>query len=237
MASSMCFFRNPLPWIAILVPIFVCAGFSGYGLLSILFFTALVLILSSIFFTFSKQKPVLVEKSVKDEEALSQNQECLAQVEQVVSELEPERETKTQQKETQEGGADQIHDYLVKSPHSFSESESIDHSSTSDDSEVDWPYSGNVVQSPDCSDDSISDEESLIEIALPSGHYVGPKEDEPKSNLLKKFPDFSSTESLLRQPSLMELFAEINEMNEEENLIEIDISMGSIKCSRFEIEA
>jgi hypothetical protein len=35
----------------------------------------------------------------------------------------------------------------------------------------------------------------------------------------------------------MELLAELNEMNEEENLIEIDISMGSIKCPRFEIEA
>ncbi|KAA8524870.1 hypothetical protein F0562_011293 [Nyssa sinensis] len=206
----------------------------GYGCFSVLL-TALVLILSSISLTFSKQKQVLVENSVKDE-ALSSHQECLAdQVEEFVSEPEPERETITEKKVNhQEAGVDQIHDYLVRSsPDSFSESESIDHSSTSDDSEVDWPYSGIVVQSPDFSDGSISDEESLIEITLPGGHYVGPKEDKPKSNLQKKFPDLS-VESLFGQRSLMELFAEINE---EENLIEIDLSMGSIKCSRFEIEA
>lgn len=34
----------------------------------------------------------------------------------------------------------------------------------------------------------------------------------------------------------MELFAEINESNDEENLIEIDLSMDSIKFSRFDIE-
>lgn len=68
-------------------------------------------------------------------------------------------------------------------------------------------------------DGSISDEESLIEISLPSGHLM----DKHK----QKF----------NQQSLMELLAEFNEMFEEENLIEIDISMGSIKCSRFEIEA
>jgi hypothetical protein len=67
-------------------------------------------------------------------------------------------------------------------------------------------------------DGSISDEESLIEISLPSGHLL----DQHKQ-------DFN-------QQSLMELLAEFNEMYEEENLIEIDISIGSIKCSRFEIE-
>lgn len=49
----------------------------------------------------------------------------------------------------------------------FSENESIGHSSITDhDSENDWP----CAVKKDCSDDgSISDEESLIEIALPSG--------------------------------------------------------------------
>jgi hypothetical protein len=35
----------------------------------------------------------------------------------------------------------------------------------------------------------------------------------------------------------MDLLSEFNEVIEEENLIEIDISMGSIKYSRFEIKA
>ncbi|KAI3703959.1 hypothetical protein L1987_74158 [Smallanthus sonchifolius] len=89
---------------------------------------------------------------------------------------------------------------------SFSESEIID------------PFS--------CSDGSISDEESLIEIELPGGHYVGYKEyrdeEEPKYCRRQKSPD-----SVLWWP----------EMNEEENMIEIDLSMGSIMCSRFEIKA
>nr|GLL23067.1 uncharacterized protein LOC109187566 isoform X1 [Ipomoea trifida] len=70
-------------------------------------------------------------------------------------------------------------------------------------------HGNNSGHSPHCSSDcSISDEESLIELALPSGHFLG-----------------------LQKPAV-DLFAEINE---EDNMIEIDISMGSIKCSRFEI--
>ncbi|GFZ05399.1 hypothetical protein Acr_17g0009710 [Actinidia rufa] len=113
---------------------------------------------------------------------------------------------------------------------SFSESDqSIDESSVTDqDSEADWPYySGNVGPRRDDSDGSISDEESLIEIALPSGHYVGPEKEEAKLS--------SQKEQKFQSP--MEFLADINEVNEEDNLIEIDISMGSIKCSRFEIEA
>ncbi|CAJ2668328.1 unnamed protein product [Trifolium pratense] len=67
-------------------------------------------------------------------------------------------------------------------------------------------------------DGSISDEESLIEISLPSGHLMDQHKQE------------------FNQQSLMEFLAEFNEMYEEENLIEIDISIGSIKYSRFEIE-
>ncbi|GFY97693.1 hypothetical protein Acr_12g0002340 [Actinidia rufa] len=112
---------------------------------------------------------------------------------------------------------------------SFSESDqSIDESSVTDqDSEAAWPYySGDVDPSPDDSDGSISDEESLIEIALPSGHYVGFEKEEPKL----------SSQQQQKFHSLIEFLADINEVNEEDNLIEIDISMGSIKCSSFEIE-
>lgn len=55
-------------------------------------------------------------------------------------------------------------------------------------------------------DGSITDEESLIEIEIPSGHYIG----------------CGRKEEVL----------EIGDVNEEENLIEIDISMGSIKCTK-----
>lgn len=56
-------------------------------------------------------------------------------------------------------------------------------------------------------DGSITDEESLIEIAISSGHSIG------------------------RGCSGKKEMVESNDLNEEENLIEIDISIGSIKCN------
>ncbi|GMP66541.1 hypothetical protein CsSME_00026859 [Camellia sinensis var. sinensis] len=202
MACSMCFF-------AVLVTFLVClcTAFSGCGFLLPLIFTIFFVVLSSAFFTFSKNKPLLMETSVEPK-------------------LEPESETTTQPKDSQEAEIvlSQLDGNMVRPMDSFSENESIDQPSITDqDSEEEQETS------PDWSNDSISDEESLIEIALPSGHYVGGpnKKEEPKFNLQQKFSDFS----------LMEILGDINEMNEEDNLIEIDISMGSIKCSRFEIEA
>ncbi|KDO41038.1 hypothetical protein CISIN_1g042205mg [Citrus sinensis] len=119
--------------------------------------------------------------------------------------------------------------------------QSLNHLSSSEESEVEWPFRDIVYQSPDCSDASISDEETdLIEISLPSGHSVGHynKEEAPNNKFHLPVPDFSTPSIHLKQHGLMELLAaEINDMNEEDNLIEIDISMGSIKCPRFEIEA
>ncbi|GAA0157766.1 hypothetical protein LIER_38517 [Lithospermum erythrorhizon] len=108
----------------------------------------------------------------------------------------------------------------------------------------------------DYSDGSISDEESLIELEIPSGTYLASprqpqkvKQEEDKE-FITKFCDFHKfkdpmldfidveTKRMLKQQSIMDLLTEINEMNmEEENLIEIDIAMGSIKYPRFEIEA
>ncbi|KAM7270503.1 hypothetical protein ACFE04_029717 [Oxalis oulophora] len=95
----------------------------------------------------------------------------------------------------------------------LSESECLDQLTTSEESEVESPD-----QSPDFSDGYISDEESLIEIAInPSGHFVGHKQ----------FSDFSPR-SILKHHSIMEL---LSEFAEEDNLFEIDLSIGSIKCS------
>lgn len=205
MACSMCFFWNPLQWFAVLLPLLISTAFLGCGFFLSLLFTVSLVLLFYIFFTFSKHKPVFLDTSME-----------------VEPNLEPENEDITQ-----EADVGQIQDYMVRPLDPFSESYGTDHSSITDqDSEAEWGYSGNPGQYPGSSDGSISDEESLIEIALPSGQYVcTPEKEEPKFNLQKKFPD------------LMELLADMNEMNEEDNLIEIDISMGSIKCSRFGIEA
>nr|XP_043630972.1 uncharacterized protein LOC122602340 [Erigeron canadensis] len=115
---------------------------------------------------------------------------------------------------------------------SCSESEVIDQFSCTTEEEQDsdydrWQFSGDTSgRRTECSDGSISDEESLIEIELPGGHYVGHNEykheEENKFYCRKRSP-----ESVLWW----------REMNEEENMIEIDLSVGSIKCSRFGIKA
>ncbi|XWS47307.1 hypothetical protein CRYUN_Cryun14cG0141200 [Craigia yunnanensis] len=239
MATSLFLLNNPLSWIVVLAPPITFATFFIFGSLSILF-TSIVLILSTVLFIFSKRKPKLVEKSVK-EEIHKSVQESSPQIEDILaSKQQNESQNNTQQKQASEGEGDsyQIRDYLVRSPDVLSETECLDQLSTTEDSEVDWPFRENMDQSPDYSDDgSISDEDSLIEISLPGGHYVSHKEDEyNKYNMQQKLPDFMP-ESIFQQRNLMELLAEFNDMNEEENLIEIDISMGSIKCSRFKIEA
>ncbi|KAK9077407.1 hypothetical protein SSX86_005744 [Deinandra increscens subsp. villosa] len=114
----------------------------------------------------------------------------------------------------------------LDSPDSSSESEIVDPFSC-EDSEFDgWICSGEDGRKSDCSDGSISDEESLIEIELFGGQYVGytgyKDEEEHKLCRRQKSPD-----SVLWWP----------EMNDEENMIEIDLSVGSIKCSRIEIKA
>ncbi|XP_022769938.1 uncharacterized protein LOC111313517 [Durio zibethinus] len=236
--ASFFLLNNPLSWIVFLAPLITFATFFIFGSLSILF-TSTVLILSTLLFIFSKRKPKLVEKSVKEEirksvhESSPQIEDILASKQQHESEINTH---KKQASEGREGGSYQMHDYIVRSPDVMSENECVDQLSTTEDSEMDWPFRDNMDQSLDYSDGSISDEDSLIEISLPGGHYVSHEEHEPtKCSMQQKLPDFMP-ESIFQQRSLMELLAELNDMNED-NLIEIDISMGSIKCSRFEIEA
>lgn len=225
MATPLWFFRFPPPLIVVLAPLVVLVGLIlGFGFFSI-FLTSIALILSTLLFTCSKQEPILLEKLVVEEKVV----------------LKSENESaSTQKKEVQEANNEDPK-YLVapqsSSPDLVAESACLDDLSTSEDSEVlDWPFGDHVDQSPDCSDGSISDEESLIEISLPGGYYVGnDKEEESIFNLQQKMSGLSQ-KAIFQQHTLFELLAEINDY-EEENLIEIDISMGSIKCSRFEIEA
>jgi hypothetical protein len=237
MASPLCFFKIfslVLPLMFALAPVLILAGFLGYGILSI-FLTSTALILSSLILTFSKQKQTQVQKSVTDEIVMPDQASTSPYIEDVISKpLVLEKEFITEEEE----GRGQVDEYLVRSSQVItSESDCLGRSSTSEDSEVEWLFQDKMFQSRDCSDGSISDEDSLIEISLPGGHYIcDHEEDEVIYNLQNKLPDFAPG-SFFKQHGLMELLAELNEMNEEENLIEIDISVGSIKCPRFEIEA
>ncbi|XP_062079806.1 uncharacterized protein LOC133784502 [Humulus lupulus] len=125
----------------------------------------------------------------------------------------------------------------------YEESEGSVDSEISQSFELNWMCSSspNLEQDFSISDSSFSDEEedydNLIEISLPGRDSSGLlEEDEEEHESKQKLqPNFS--EAIFNQQGLMELLADINEMNEEENLIEIDISMGSIKCPRIEIKA
>ncbi|CAD6267795.1 unnamed protein product [Miscanthus lutarioriparius] len=83
----------------------------------------------------------------------------------------------------------------------------------------------------DEADDDDDDDESLIEISLVDGHYVGGAEQAEqrraynyKKDLLAEFlPDL-----LLDRRDFFDMLSEISE---EDSLIEIDIARGSIKCS------
>ena len=102
------------------------------------------------------------------------------------------------------------------SPESYSENEITGRFSPTSEEDSD-----SDSRSPGCSDDSISDEEGLIEIELPAGNYVHRIREE-ELGFQRFLPEISPV-PIFRW----------SEMNEEENLIEIDISVGSIKCARF----
>ncbi|KAL4588919.1 hypothetical protein LXL04_001819 [Taraxacum kok-saghyz] len=94
-------------------------------------------------------------------------------------------------------------------PESYSENEIMGRFSSSSEEDSDF----------DC-----SDEESLIEIELPAGNYVrfkaeGEEDDVEPELCFKRLSPEISPESIHRWL----------EINEEDNFIEIDISMGSIK--------
>lgn len=204
---SCLLFKNPRPWIVFLASFLIFMGVLGSGYLFSIFLTSTVLILSTFFLALlSKQKSVLVEnlyesKSPQHENEINTNE--------------------TTDHDHQEGTS------TSSSGMSERDNQCLDQLSTSEDSEADWLFGDSLGhddddRSPDYSDGSISDEDSLIEIALPSGHYVGHDHHHCREEiatfssaaLQQKVPDLLPADSIFKQRSLIELLAEINEMNE-----------------------
>ena len=228
MLSGLCLFKSTPSWMAPLAVLLLFSSYQlvGLGLFSVLF-TSLAVLISTVLCIW-KHKPVPVADKLIEETVLSSDEENSDETENIVPTQMHMNETVTEAKETQkeQDGDGGSATNSATSPNKLLESECHDRLSTS--------------ENPECSDGSISDEESLIEIAIPSGHFVGQHEEEPKYNCslqqIKK-RELPAESLFSRQQSLMEFLVEFNDMNEEENLIEIDISMGVIKCSRLEIEA
>ncbi|CAK9315527.1 unnamed protein product [Citrullus colocynthis] len=209
--------RTPLSWFIALTSFLLCLGFLGFRFFSSFLLTSIALIMSMLYFSISKRNSLPVQKFVQEEKEEEEDQKELNFL------------------------SDQLKFSSASGPTTgdlLSESECADDNfTTTEESEVEWPYFDRrsyTAKNTDRSDDgSISDEESLIEIALPTGHYVSHKfdDEDDMSFRFQKLSDFQM------KKNLVEVLAEMNDINEEENLIEIDISMGSIKYSRFEIEA
>ncbi|XVE80533.1 hypothetical protein DITRI_Ditri14bG0147700 [Diplodiscus trichospermus] len=235
--SSFHLFKPYLLCVVILVSSVVLTSFLGLGLYEPVIFTISILILSTSFIVIftNKRKVVLVEnpgsRKLEVEEKIAESG-----VMETVSEPPPPPPAAAA---AQEADHDILNEFQVESLDLATESESSgDDSGSGENLERNWMISGNLEQNPEISYDSTSedDDEGLIEIAIPSNDTSSTLSEEGKENLQSNLPTFMP-ESIFKQQDLVELLAEMNEVNEEENLIEIDISMGSIKCSRFEIEA
>ncbi|XP_037439322.1 uncharacterized protein LOC119307343 [Triticum dicoccoides] len=120
------------------------------------------------------------------------------------------------------------------------EKSTVPQDEVSEDAPVD--SAGSLSGSSDCQvseewTDEVSvsddDDESLIEISLVDGYYVGQEEQclwKKEQDLLVDFlPEF-----VLDRRDFIDILSEISE---EENMIEIDIARGSIKCANFSVKA
>nr|POE95328.1 hypothetical protein CFP56_05686 [Quercus suber] len=227
--SSTWFSRTSLLCVAVLVPAF--AYFLSFGFYPSLV-TIPILVLSTLFVvTFRKKNVILDENPVQHEGHICDQKHLLGkEVGQTQTPL-PLLETAIQPEVTQQNEVGVMHEYKVESPPDTlfpSDSESSNDSLIGENFEVNLMCSNHMDQDLAISDGSVSDEDddSLIEISLP-GSKSGGLDEEPKQKAQSNLPDLLP-ESIFQQQGLMELLAEINEMNEEENLIEIDLSMGSI---------
>ncbi|KAM6552601.1 hypothetical protein CsatB_013363 [Cannabis sativa] len=224
------FFNSILSLILVLFPSLCLAWFLGFGLIiTPILITFPILILSTIFFMTKKIMITLDENP----SGISLEKEVITKT-QVVEEFE-----KLKRYDFYEPSLESISENGQIHYEEESEGSSVD-SEKSQSFELNWictsSSSTNVEQDFSISDSSFSDEDdygeeedydNLIEINLP----------ERDSSDLKEVEENESKQKLESKQGLMDLLGDINEMNEEENLIEIDISMGSIKCTRFEIKA
>lgn len=228
--SSLCFSRTLGLCIAALVfPSLVFTFLVSFGSSPFLL-TIPILVLSTIFIvTFKKKRVILDDNPMQDEEDLICDQKILYKKE--VDTLRPSLETASQTMAAQQLENGLMQEYQDESPPDIqfsSDSESSNDSIIGVNFDLNLMSSNYMEKDEAISDVSVSDadDDSLIEISLP-GSKSGGLDEEPKqkpqySNIHGLLPD-----SIFQQQDLMELLTEITEMNnEEENLIEIDLSKG-----------
>ncbi|KAJ8766530.1 hypothetical protein K2173_023777 [Erythroxylum novogranatense] len=213
----------PVQWGS--TPFFPC--FHTFGSSPVLLMM-LILLLSSIFvFTFSKRKTILVKDTSEDE--ISKCRPTMQLEMEASKDLNADKDTVTSFKSTDHSECCLVDEHQVESTELTSDSESSDSILASENLEFSWMCSSNIGQIDTISESSCSDEDenNLIEISLPKKNSVNTNEESKQklqSSQVDCFP-----ESIFRQKGFVELLEEIEEATEEENLIEIDLSMGFIK--------
>lgn len=232
MLSCLCLFKNIwMLLLALLLPFSRYLLIIGFGFFSVICTAIVVIFLSTsvLLYSVSKHRALQHVHKLVEEKVLISSQGSDKRENKIAPTTPLELEV------VNVDGVPSNYSTTTSAPDLLSESKCQDQLWSSENSEVDY-------HCLDFSDGSISDEESLIEIELPGGHYVDhdhQKDHESKNNYcsLQQKKKELSAEALFNQQCLMEFFSEFNEVIEEENFIEIDISMGSIKYSRFGIKA
>ncbi|KAF5728463.1 hypothetical protein HS088_TW21G00610 [Tripterygium wilfordii] len=214
--------KHTLLCVAVFVPclLFLLTCSTNFWFSSLLLTIPILIIPTTVFlFKPTKKKVTVSENPSRDEQVSSRP----------ISFPEERIEDESQVSQESDGDGNML-EYQVDSLDFPSDSESSDELLTSEGIELNWVGSNNVGQFLAISEeeDDGDDDDGLIEINLPGNDLIeGYKQD---------LEDFLP-ESVFQQQGLMELLAELNKVTEEDNLIEIDLSMGSIKCPMFEVEA
>ncbi|KAG8658373.1 hypothetical protein MANES_03G140566v8 [Manihot esculenta] len=227
-SSPKCFIKLSLLCVAVFVPslIFVC--FLTYGFSPFLVSISILLVSTTLILTFSKIRMITVGNPTRDDEVsmCSPKNPLVKEGEKM---LNPEVEAVTQCNGAQQNEVTDNHEYQVEPTDFPSASESGDDFSESENFRLNWLSFNNMGKNVAISESSFSsdnneDEDNLIEISFPDNISV-----ELNEELEEKLQTEFLPESIFRQDGLMELLADMNEVNEEDNLIEIDLFMGSIK--------
>ncbi|KAL7142374.1 hypothetical protein ABFS83_08G119200 [Erythranthe nasuta] len=245
MACCLCFFKasKKTYWPRIALIVFAATLFSSaafhIGVLIIMFLSTLFL------FTFSKQKPTILDSSL----LLKENDTTCDQ------------ETEIDSKENGQGlflirsSKDDLYSSESASKSTTTTSTNNNNSSSCEDKDEDkhsssssssdqWPYYINSIKGQKKIEYCSDDEESLIEIAIPSQHFVISSPDlvqkrdyninYDQQHTIKCCKLSAATDDHIMFHHHKEDLLAADMINEEDSFIEIDIYMGSIKyCSTF----
>ncbi|KAF2305567.1 hypothetical protein GH714_006799 [Hevea brasiliensis] len=216
-SSSQCFFKLSLLCVAVFVPslIFIC--FLTFGFSPLLVTISILLVSTILILTFSKKGDYCWNPSPAHDDEVSMSSPKDLLVKEVEQVLNPEVEAVTLCSAAQQSEVSDNHEYQVESTDFPSASESGDDYSESENFELNWVSFNNVGKNVAISESSFSsdnnedEDDNLIEISFPDNNSVELNEESDEKLQTEYLP-----ESIFRQEGLMELLADINEVNEEE---------------------